>query len=462
MKELESIDGLLQRCYCIKGQTEFLTKMYVMELMGHIHRMVEKFKIQIEQLIVRPVMNTSTRKCYEDCSRRISDCISCFTIQPPCDSTADGSNQSITDWFFFNWKDKAYREEAEQMKSAVDVILSKVPKRVESWTAAVKNALGELLACIERIADLVDSHWTKQQYELLMDELGREYVNAISPKGESAKDFYARWKRDCYDEADEYPNLLSTIVEYLLDSGFIIVDNFHLGCSYKQNKEEWSFYVTEEETTVEWQKKFATLCKIVGYKEHRFLFCKSALGKYIFKHRSSLSDDDLKAFFFFKQVCQLAYADMDGTNDDAEKQGQNKINSIKDDIDFSTLKSRFSEEEVKSSGIKKHADIVLAVMDTMKEDVPKVYWFGFYCVLLEKDWIDKSISGFCSRMSNIFDIDIDRSALNEEKNNNGIDIDKWIEVSKRTKGKKDFALRFRKYIDFYLDYRRQYIIREFS
>ena len=42
MKEIESIDGLLQRCYCIKGQTEFLTKMYVMELMGHIHRMVEK------------------------------------------------------------------------------------------------------------------------------------------------------------------------------------------------------------------------------------------------------------------------------------------------------------------------------------------------------------------------------------------------------------------------------------
>ena len=153
---------------------------------------------------------------------------------------------------------------------------------------------------------------------------------------------------------------------------------------------------------------------------------------------------------------------MDGTNDDAEKQRQNAINSVKDDIDFSTLKSRFSEEEVNSSGIKKHADVVLAVMDRMKDTAPLSYWLCYFCVLQEKGWIEENVNGFCNNMNKIFGIKLDVSSFNKIKNQYGSDLKKWPDLDKRLKEKKDFGLLFRAYLDFYLDYRMQRIKHDFQ
>ncbi len=451
MGEIESVDCLLQRCYCIKGQNEFLTKMHVMELMGQIHRMVEMFKFQIEQLVVRPIMNISTRKYYDDCRRRIADCISCITIQPTHTATLDGNKQSVADWFTFNWEDETGQERAGHMKLVVDTLLSDRFNSVQSWACAVKKALGELLTCVERIANLVDTQWTKQQYELLMDDLEMNYANALSPNGESAQDFYDRWKRSVYEEQDEYPDLISTLVKMLLKTGFIIVDDCHSGYSYKKKKEELSFYVACEETTVEWQKKFAMLCKIAGHKDQRFLFRKSTLGRYVFQHRSLLTDDDLKVFFFFKQVCLLAYADMDMANNTVAANTTEPLKTP--DAEKGNQASRqFTSEEVLKSGIVKYADMVLELLEKKRTLEPRIYWYCIYHVLCEKGWIKKNITAFCTGMKELFGVGLDRSAMNAEKKTyEKFRVEEWNEAEERLKRKKAFALQFRAELESCLD-----------
>ena len=112
------------------------------------------------------------------------------------------------------------------------------------------------------------------------------------------------------------------------------------------------------------------------------------------------------------------------------------------DDECSVPECRFSEEEKKQSGIKKHADIVLAVIDSMKNGIPKAYWFCFYCVLLEKGWIRKNIAAFSANMNALFGINLGRSEFNKAISMHGLDIKTWPEYNKRIKEKKDFALEF--------------------
>ena len=150
---------------------------------------------------------------------------------------------------------------------------------------------------------------------------------------------------------------------------------------------------------------------------------------------------------------------IDPNVDDEGQQAATHIGSVLDDIDFSTLTCRFNDEEVRASGIALvHARPVLAIMDRMKEDAPKIYWFGFYCVLLEKGWIKENITDFCYRMNALFGIGLDRSALNKEKTDIKTDIREWPETGSCATEKKNFALRFMAYVDFYLDYKRRQLM----
>lgn len=132
------------------------------------------------------------------------------------------------------------------------------------------------------------------------------------------------------------------------------------------------------------------------------------------------------------------------------------------DDECSVPECRFSEEEVNSSGIKKHADVVLAVMDRMKDTAPLSYWLCYFCVLQEKGWIEENVNGFCNNMNKIFGIKLDVSSFNKIKNQYGSDLKKWPDLDKRLKEKKDFGLLFRAYLDFYLDYRMQRIKHDFQ
>ena len=63
-------------------------------------------------------------------------------------------------------------------------------------------------------------------------------------------------------------------------------------------------------------------------------------------------------------------------------------------------------------------------------------------------------------MYDLFDIKLDRSAMNKAKNKEGTDISKWTEADKRVKEKRDFGLKFKRYIDFYLEYKKQMVLND--
>ena len=182
---------------------------------------------------------------------------------------------------------------------------------------------------------------------------------------------------------------------------------------------------------------------IYTYKDGLYSVDMAKAGLLAFKLRKDI--DKLETFFHFNSTLNYYNRKIE------EQQAASRVNSICGDNDISEQPCRFSDEEVRASGIKKHAKDVLAVMDHMQNGKPNAYWLGFYCVLLEKDLIEDNISGFCANMNSLFGIKLDRSTLNGDKNKYGTDIVNWPEWDSRLREKKNFALKFRENLGFRLD-----------
>ena len=168
-------------------------------------------------------------------------------------------------------------------------------------------------------------------------------------------------------------------------------------------------------------------------------------GRLLVKLRKDV--DKLEAFFTFQQTLTHAYKDIKAMHKEKE------VCSVFEDIDFSKLECRFSEEQLKVSGIKQHPAIVLAIIDHMcDKNTQKSYWFTFFVVLLQIEWIDDNVGAFCNNMKSLFDVKLDRSAMNKKRNEDCMNIEEWSEADSRTKRKKEFGLKFKTYIDKYLEY----------
>ena len=97
--------------------------------------------------------------------------------------------------------------------------------------------------------------------------------------------------------------------------------------------------------------------------------------------------------------------------------------------------------------------MVLTIIDKMSENMPKAYWVCFFCVLLEKEWIEDNVNAFCKKMNSIFSVELDKSALSKTINELGNKIEEWDKRDRRLKAKREFGLKFKKCIDFYVQYK---------
>ena len=131
----------------------------------------------------------------------------------------------------------------------------------------------------------------------------------------------------------------------------------------------------------------------------------------------------------------------------------NRVPSKIFDFDFSKIECKFSEEEGKQSGISKHAPMVLTIMDKMSVKMPKAYWVCFFCVLLEKEWIEDNVNAFCKKMNSIFCAGLDKSALSKTINELGNKIEEWDKGDSRLKKKREFGLKFKQCVEFYVQYK---------
>lgn len=159
-------------------------------------------------------------------------------------------------------------------------------------------------------------------------------------------------------------------------------------------------------------------------------------GKLLRKIRKDTSK--IEAFFKFHQTLNHVYMDMNGEKDTETHGSDNGANEL------DQLTCRFSKEQQDESGISYRPDIVLAVIDSMqREKIPNTYWLAFFCVLLQKQWIDDNVRAFASKMSSIFDIKLDHSALSRSMKDLGNDIDQWPEEDGRVRKRRRLGKNFR-------------------
>lgn len=111
------------------------------------------------------------------------------------------------------------------------------------------------------------------------------------------------------------------------------------------------------------------------------------------------------------------------------------------------------KKKVSGPGISKHAPMVLTIMDKMSEKMPKAYWVCFFCVLLDKEWIEDNVNAFCKKMNSIFSVELDKSALRKTINKLGNKIEEWDKGDRRLNAKREFGLKFKQCIDAYVQYK---------
>lgn len=89
----------------------------------------------------------------------------------------------------------------------------------------------------------------------------------------------------------------------------------------------------------------------------------------------------------------------------------------------------------------------------MSEKMPKAYWVCFFCVLLDKEWIEDNVNAFCKKMNSIFSVELDKSALRKTINKLGNKIEEWDKGDRRLNAKREFGLKFKQCIDAYVQYK---------
>ena len=330
MKEEEKIEYLLTRCKNVEAVNVFGLNLQMMDLLIEIQQMIMDYNAKIKCLESYPAINTLSKEQYIGYLKRLNECMSSFSVRSSCEYLSTEYHKHIIDYLFPGEKIDSNRDKAEKVRQMMNLLTSDVFSQTDFWSDAIRCAMNALIKCIEQMPKLVEKNWKSQHYELLMDELEKKYVGNLTVTGHKAFEYYKDWKYKGYGDDNEYPNFLCDLLKNLFNTGFIIVNDSHLG-STRERKAEIIYYFADNELTNDLLKKFTMFCHVAEHKNNRFLFRKSKLGKYFFLNRTALDEEDIKQFFIFQQCCQLAYADMDRTNDDVEEQRPNKADSVKNE-----------------------------------------------------------------------------------------------------------------------------------
>lgn len=311
---------------------------------------------------------------------------------------------------------------------------------------AIDNAMKRLCNTLCNISKLIDKRRENKYYESLYKNQVFDYNNKI---GEVVKGKYTEWKnRFCEDNINEdsIKSHVEVALVELLKAG--VFDEIEVNATSRRNpdfKKEIDF---EDYDIPKKKKPYELYARFRGFytlKNGMYTVEEAKAGRLLVKLRKDV--DKLEAFFTFQQTLKHAYNDIKAMRKEKE------VCSVFEDIDFSKLKCRFSEEQMNASGIKKHPDIVLAIIDHMcDENTQKNYWVTFFIVLLQKEWIDDNVGAFCNNMKSLFDVKLDRSTMSKERNKDCMNIEEWSEADSRIKRKKEFGLKFKTYIDKYLEY----------
>ena len=360
---------------------------------------------------------------------------------PPVPETSSDDNNKKKKQF-----DGLTYTERDKFKTTINNLMNNNVFNDKVLDFAIDSTLKKLCAALQNIANIIEAKHGARLYEELYNNQFFAYTNKI---GSSVLKSHKEW-RESYLEDEITEDSLKDHVQKVLINLFKagVLDNIEVNVTKKQKddyKAEIDFSEHDIPKKMNANKLYNCFRSICDFKGGKYSLDKVKAGRLLFKIRKD--EDKICAFFTFVLTLTYVYQDID------ELREANRVPSKIFDFDFSKIECKFSEEEGKRSGISKHAPMVLTIMDKMSEKMPKAYWVCFFCVLLEKEWIEDNVNAFCKKMNSIFSAELDKSALRKTINKLGNKIEEWDKGDRRLKAKREFGLKFKQCIDAYVQYK---------
>ncbi len=315
----------------------------------------------------------------------------------------------------------------------------------------LQRILARFCTAFRELYRVINAKHDSAYYKRIFQDQRIHYEETIS---QDVKDAYSAWK-DQHLDNEIGEEALREYVDEAMEDLFRakVFDGIKDSAGRKKReayRREVSFDECDSPKPARFYKAYACFREVFDYRDGEYVIDEVKAGKLLFKTRKG--PDKVKAFFWFVQTLALVSADIDALH------GRQRVESVCDGVDFRDLRSRFSEAQVKASGIKNHADIVLALIDRMQgEDIPKAHWIVFYCELVRRGWIEDYLAAFCKSMKALFDVRLDKSSLAKVRTKCGDKVDQWPEENKTQREKKKFGLMFANYLNAYFAYKKQLV-----
>lgn len=114
------------------------------------------------------------------------------------------------------------------------------------------------------------------------------------------------------------------------------------------------------------------------------------------------------------------------------------------DEQLTALIDSFTDEQVRASGIRLQARVVLALMTLMQPQCKqKVDWLSFYSVLLNRRWVDDNVRAWCRMVEGQFGVTLDpRTLANDLTGQGSTDYRLWTDADRRIVRRKQLAAEF--------------------
>ncbi len=382
--------------------------------------------------------------------------VPCATASPRGKKTSKEEQDEINHWMM-----EALTHRAESGSSGgseeLQVMVSMCPSAIEhggvkTLDDAIRDTLTKFCTALQEIDRAIYAKHDPAYYKRIFQDQRIHYEKTIC---QDVNDAYSAWKDQHLDDDIEEEALREYVDEVMKDLFRAkVFDGIKDGAGRKKKeayRREVFFDECDRSKAASYDKAYACFREVFDYRNGEYVIDKVKAGKLLFKIRKD--PDKVKAFFWFVQTIALVGADID------EIHGRQRVESVCDGVDFCDLRSRFSEAQVKASGIKNHADIVLALIDRMqREKIPNTYWLAFFCVLSQKKWIEGNVRAFASNMNSIFDIKLDHSALSRNMKDLGNDVNLWPEEYERQRKRKAFGQKFQKLVEAYIEYKKRSIL----
>ena len=371
--------------------------------------------------------------------------VPCATASPRGKKTSKEEQDEINHWMMEELTHRA-KSGSSGGSEELQVMVSMCPSAiehggVETLDAALRDTLTKFRTALREIGRVIYAKHDPAYYKRIFHDQRIHYEETIS---QDVNDAYSAWKDQHLDNEIGEEALREHKIEAMEDLFQAkVFDGIKDGAGRKNReayRREVCFDECDRSKAASYDKAYACFREVFDYRDGEYVIDKEKAGKLVFKIRKE--PDKVKAFFWFVQTMALVSADIDALH------GRQRVESVCDGVDFRDLRSRFSEAQVKASGIKNHADIVLALIDRMQgEDIPNTYWLAFFCVLLKKKWIDENVRAFASNMNSLFNVKLDHRALSRNMKDWGDDINLWPEEDGRQRKKKAFGQEFQKSLE---------------